>query len=59
MAAQRGLAAAPHPDDENFYRGKLQALKYFYRFELPKIHAWSDLLCALDDTTLQTEAAWF
>ncbi|MGB5324678.1 MAG: acyl-CoA dehydrogenase [Pseudomonadales bacterium] len=59
MAAQRGLAASPHRDDENFYRGKMQALKYFYRFELPKIHAWSDLLCALDDTTLQTEADWF
>ncbi|NNL10676.1 MAG: acyl-CoA dehydrogenase, partial [Pseudomonadales bacterium] len=62
LAAQRGLQASPasglHPDEESFYRGKLQALKYFYRFELPKIDAWANLLCALDDTTYSTEAAW-
>jgi len=59
QAAVRGLQSGPHQDDENFYRGKLQALQYFYRFELPKIQAWSRLLCELDDTTFTMRKDWF
>ncbi|NNC54850.1 MAG: acyl-CoA dehydrogenase, partial [Pseudomonadales bacterium] len=59
QAAVRGLQGEPHSDDENFYRGKLQAMQYFYRFELPKIQAWSRLLCDLDDTTHVMQEAWF
>ncbi len=59
IAATQGLQSKPHKDDEMFYRGKLQALQYFYRFELPEIQAWSKLLCGLDDTTYTMQESWF
>lgn len=57
--ASRALVKKPHKEDENFYRGKLQAMKYFFRFELPEINVWSKILCDLDDTTFETETDWF
>lgn len=50
--AQRALTSAA-AGDQAFYRGKIFACQYFFRYELPKLRAWSELLCALDDTTLQ------
>ena len=35
-----------------FYRGKLGACRYFFRYELPKIHAELALVASLDDTCL-------
>lgn len=55
----RALAGTLHPDEANFYRGKLQALQYFYRFELPEIRAWAQLLCDLDDTSYRMQPEWF
>ncbi|AZP14105.1 acyl-CoA dehydrogenase [Undibacterium parvum] len=43
----------------DFYAGKLQACKYFYHYELPKVHAQLDLLANLDATTLEMQDAWF
>ena len=57
--AARGLAVSPHESDEHFYRGKLQAMRYFYRYELPEIDAWARLLLSLDDTTYEMAAEWF
>ena len=45
--------------DANFYSGKLQACKYFYRWELPKVQTQLDLLGSLDTTTLDMQDAWF
>lgn len=45
--------------DADFYRGKLQACAYFYRWELPKIAAQLDLLASLDTTTLAMQDNWF
>ncbi|MEH6634698.1 MAG: acyl-CoA dehydrogenase, partial [Halioglobus sp.] len=59
IVATQGLARSPHTADENFYRGKLQAMQYFFRFELPEIEAWARLLLALDDTTYQMSPDWF
>ena len=59
IAASKGLSTNPHESDENFYRGKLQALQYFYRFELPQIDAWAKLLTDFDDTTYEMKADWF
>lgn len=42
-----------------FYRGKLHACRYFYRFELPRIHPQLDLLAQRDTTTLDMHADWF
>ncbi len=38
--------------DEQFYRGKMQACRYFFRWELPKTQAQAELLSALDTTCL-------
>jgi butyryl-CoA dehydrogenase len=59
IVASRGLAGDPHTADENFYRGKLRALRYFYRFELPEIGPWAKLLMDLDDTTYAMSPDWF
>ena len=45
--------------DANFYAGKLQACKYFYQWELPKVTQQLDLLGSLDTTTLDMQDAWF
>ncbi len=51
LAAQRGLANGIAADAD-FYRGKLAACRWFYRWELPKTRQWHELLRSLDDTTL-------
>ncbi|MDZ4253165.1 MAG: acyl-CoA dehydrogenase [Sulfuritalea sp.] len=51
LAAQRGLANGIAADAD-FYRGKLAACRWFYRWELPKTKQWHELLRSLDDTTL-------
>lgn len=45
--------------DPDFYAGKLQAFRYFFRFELPKTDAQLDLLATLDTTTLDMQDRWF
>ncbi|MBN8867202.1 MAG: acyl-CoA dehydrogenase [Solirubrobacterales bacterium] len=51
------LAAAGK--DGDFYDGKRQAARFFYRFELPKTAPQLDLLAGLDRTTLEMEDDWF
>jgi hypothetical protein len=45
--------------EQDFYMGKLQATRYFLRWELPKIAPMLDLLNQLDQTTLGMQDAWF
>ncbi len=45
--------------DADFYRGKLQACAYFFKWELPKAHQQLDLLETIDTTTLDMQDAWF
>jgi alkylation response protein AidB-like acyl-CoA dehydrogenase len=45
--------------DGDFYDGKRQATRYFFRFELPKTAPQLDLLESLDRTTLEMRDAWF
>jgi len=59
IIATCALAKQPHENDEHFYRGKLQALQYFYRFELPKIDVWSKILIRTDRTSFEMQAEWF
>jgi alkylation response protein AidB-like acyl-CoA dehydrogenase len=57
VAAQRlGTAEG---DDANFYRGKLQACRYFFNWELPKVQQQLDLLASIDTTTLDMQDTWF
>ena len=44
---------------EDFYRGKLQACKYFIQWELPKVRPMLNLLESLDSTTLEMRDNWF
>lgn len=46
-------------DDKNFYLGKLQACRYFFQWELPKVPQQLDLLASIDTTTLDMQDAWF
>jgi len=43
----------------DFYRGKLQALQYFFRFELPQIDAWLKPVAEIDDTFFEMRDGWF
>jgi butyryl-CoA dehydrogenase len=45
-------ALAAHGKAGDFYDGKRQACRYFYRWELPRTGPQFDLLESLDDTTL-------
>jgi alkylation response protein AidB-like acyl-CoA dehydrogenase len=44
--------------DSDFHQGKRQAARYFWRWELPKVHGHLDLLESLDRTVLDTDARW-
>ena len=58
LVAQRALAKATG-SDLDFYRGKLNACQYFYRYELPKVAERCALLARFDDTCLATDENWF
>jgi butyryl-CoA dehydrogenase len=58
LAAQRGLHAGA-ATSADFYRGKLAACRWFYRWELPKTRQWHELLRSLDDTTLTMPPEFF
>jgi alkylation response protein AidB-like acyl-CoA dehydrogenase len=51
------LAADGH--DGDFYEGKRQAARYFFRYELPRTAPQLDLLESLDRTTLEMRDSWF
>ncbi|MBQ78018.1 MAG: acyl-CoA dehydrogenase [Cellvibrionales bacterium] len=59
LVADGGLLAAEHQHDKDFYQGKLQAMQYFYRFDLPEIYPWAELLGRLDATTSEMQPEWF
>lgn len=50
--------ATQHPD-EAFREGKLAACRYFFRYELPKIDAWLQVVAQRDDTCLRLAEASF
>jgi alkylation response protein AidB-like acyl-CoA dehydrogenase len=56
--AERALAGG-QGDDQAFYQGKLQACRYFFRYELPRTAAQNELLRSLDPTCLEMRDAWF
>ena len=58
LVAARKLDGAT-ADDAGFYRGKLQACRYFFHWELPKVSQQFDLLESIDTTTLDMQDNWF
>jgi butyryl-CoA dehydrogenase len=53
LIAEKALSnGAAEGADATFYSGKLGACRYFFRYELPKVHAELALVASLDDTCL-------
>ena len=50
---------AAHGRQGDFYAGKRQAARYFFRYELPKTMPQLDLLQSLDRTTVEMQDCWF
>ena len=58
ILAARAMDAAQGAESD-FCRGKLQACRYFFLWELPKVQQQLDLLERIDTTTLDMQDAWF
>ena len=58
VRAEEGLAKG-NPADLSFYKGKLQAARYFLTWEVPGCHHELAILEARDDTCLSMQDAWF
>ncbi|WP_312477521.1 acyl-CoA dehydrogenase [Stutzerimonas nitrititolerans] len=58
LRAEHGLTDG-NPADANFYRGKLQAARYFLTWEVPGCQHELTLLEARDDTCLNMQEGWF
>lgn len=55
----RQAVVAAAAGDDDFYAGKLQACRYFFRWELPKIERQSRLLIEVDDSCFAMRPEWF
>ncbi len=59
VVATRAMKTSRASIDNAFYRGKLQACQWFFRWELPKTREQLTLLRRLDDTTVVMQDEWF
>ena len=56
ITCQGALAAGR---DTDFHQGKLHAMRYFFRYELPKIDAWLGVVASRDPTCRDMQDTWF
>lgn len=59
IAAEKALSGNPSRKEERFYRGKLFAMQYFFRYELPRIQGLSVRLLDGDHLTLDMDHEFF
>ena len=59
IRAEQGLARTDNAEEQAFYRGKLQAARYFLTWEVPSCHHDLAILEARDDTCLGMHDTWF
>ena len=62
IVADRALAAGVAGGtggDDDFYRGKVQAARYWFGWELPRTAVQAALLNRLDDTVYDMQVSWF
>ncbi len=59
MVAARALRARPDGPDADFYRGKLQACRYFFARELPRTGHWQMLVRSFDPSFFDMQDPWF
>jgi hypothetical protein len=57
ISLQQVIAA--HGCSGDFYDGKRQVARYFFKYELPKTTPQLDLLASFDRTTLEMRDGWF
>ena len=57
--AAKTHAANSAPRDASFFLGKLQAVRYFFLHELPKVAAWLRPSASRDATCREMQDAWF
>jgi len=57
--ATAAMKALQSGSEEDFYRGKLHGCQFFFRWELPKIQHWSNLLQSADDTCRTMQNNYF
>ena len=57
--AALAFADSEQPEDHAFWQGKLQAARYFIRWELPQIEHQAHLLQQFDDTCFAMQSDWF
>jgi butyryl-CoA dehydrogenase len=48
-----------HESDVNFYRGKVQAARYYIQWELPQIYYQAELLQEANPVCFDMQEAWF
>jgi butyryl-CoA dehydrogenase len=59
LVASRALATGANGSEHDFYRGKLQAARYFMEWELAPVEAQARLLGAANRTAFDMQDAWF
>lgn len=59
VVATRALAGASSASDTDFYRGKVQAARYWFGWELPRTEQLAALLERADATPFDMQDAWF
>jgi alkylation response protein AidB-like acyl-CoA dehydrogenase len=61
MWLEQGLVATKNASvaERDFYDGKMQACRYFYRWEMPKVSTMLALLESIDTTVLDMQPSWF
>ncbi len=53
IGACKGLLSGPSQADVFFYQGKLATMRYFFQYELPKIHGLASRLTSTDHLTVE------
>jgi hypothetical protein len=54
-----GNLIARQSQNTNFYKGKIAACQYFFRYEMPRIKVWAETISAIDDTTFSADEGVF
>ncbi|HYD62122.1 MAG TPA: acyl-CoA dehydrogenase [Noviherbaspirillum sp.] len=59
LAAARAVDAEPVKEDVDFYKGKLQAARYYLEWELPQVEHLCTLLSGVNRVPFDMQDAWF
>jgi hypothetical protein len=59
IAVQKAIEKGHPPADDHFYRGKMFALRYFFRYEIPKTRALAQSLMDPDILTVDMKSELF